>query len=201
MPADEPDRSVADMKRASLFVVVAILVAACDGSPSSQPADQSQAPGQSQDQGSSQAPSAGGGGGGGGDGAALAAAAAAVTDWCTLMPADLVAELVPGEAILQAEEFPSRCTASNQVQALQVSFQEFSGAAPFEGAIMVPGLGETAWLEPDYPVDDAYLTVTLYTDPGGLGASTLYVEMAGHDGNDYADQTIAVAQAVIEQLR
>jgi hypothetical protein len=189
------------MKRASVFVVVAILVAACEGSPSSQPDDQSQAPGQSQAQGgASQAPSAGGGGGGGGDGAALAAAAAAITDWCTLMPADLVAELVPGEAILQAEEFPSRCTASNQVQALQVSFQEFSGAEPFSGAIMVPGLGETAWLEPDYPVDDAYLTVILYTDPNGNGASTLYVEMAGHDGNDYTDQTIAVAQAVIEEL-
>jgi hypothetical protein len=191
------------MKRASIFVVVAILVAACEGNPSSQPPDQSQDGVQSQAQGASQAPSAGGGGGGGGggDGAALAAAAAAVTDWCTLMPAGLVAELVPGEAILQAEEFPSRCTASNQVQALQVSYQEFSGAAPFSGAIMVPGLGETAWFEPDYPVDDAYLTVTLYTDPGGLGASTLYVEMAGHDGNDYTDETIAVAQAVIEELR
>jgi hypothetical protein len=187
------------MKRASVFVVVAILVAACEGTPSSQP-DGSQAAGQSQAQGSSQVPSAGSGGGGGGDGAALAAAANAVTDWCTLMPADLVAELVPGEAVLQAEEFPSRCTASNQVQALQVSYQEFSGAEPFSGAIMVPGLGENAWLEPGYPIDDPYLTVILFTDPGGLGASTLYVEMAGHDGNDYTDQTIAVAQAVIAQL-
>jgi hypothetical protein len=189
------------MKRASIFVAVAILVAACEGSPSSAAPDQSQAAGQSQAQGASQAPSAGGGGGGGGDGAALAAAAAAVTDWCTLMPADLVAELIPGEAVLTPAEFPSSCTASNQVQALQVSFQEFSGAAPFEGAIFVPGLGETAWLEPDYPVDDAYLTVTLFTDPNGLGAATLYVEMAGHDGNDYRDQAIAVAQAVIEELR
>lgn len=188
------------MKRASILIVVAILLAACQGTGSSQPPDQSQGAGQSQAQGPSQAPSAGGGGGGG-DGAALAAAANAVTDWCTLMPADLVAELVPGEAILQAEEFPSRCTASNQVQALQVSYQEFSGAEPFPGAISVPGLGETAWLEPDYPVDDAYLTVTLFTDPGGLGASTLYVEMAGHDGIDHRDDAIAVARAVIAQLR
>lgn len=187
------------MKRASVFLAVAMLVAACQSSPSSQPPDQSQAAGQSQALGASQAPSAGGGGGGS-DGAALAAAAKAVTDWCTLMPADLVAELVPGDAVLQAEEFPSRCTASNQVQALQVSYQGFSGAAPGSGAITVPGLGETAWLEPGYPVDDPYLTVTLYSDPNGLGASTLYVEMAGHDGVDYTDQTIAVAKAVIAQL-
>lgn len=188
------------MKHASILVGVAILLAACGGTQSSPPADQSHAPGPSQAQGASQAPTTGGGGGGG-DGASLAAAADAVTDWCTVMPADLVAELVPGEAVLQAEEFPSRCTASNQVQALQVSYQKFSGAEPFSGAIMVPGLGENAWLEPNYPVDDAYLTVILYTDPNGNGASTLYVEMAGHDGNDYTDQTIAVAQAVIEELR
>lgn len=189
---------VVDMKRASIFILVAILVAACEGTPSSQAPDQSQPAGQSQVPGQSQAPTAAGGGGG--DGAALAEAANAVTDWCTLMPADLVAELVPGSADLQAEEYPSRCTASNQVQALQVSYQGSSGAAPGPGAISVPGLGESAWLEPGYPVDDAYLTVILYTDPNGLGASTLYVEMAGHDGVDYTDQTIAVAQAVIAQL-
>ncbi|MDP9468692.1 MAG: hypothetical protein M3P32_08160 [Chloroflexota bacterium] len=189
------------MKRASIFLVVAILVAACQAAGSSQPPDQSQAAGRSQAQGSSQAPSAGGGGGGGGGGAALAEAANAVTDWCTLMPADLVAELVPGEVILQAEEFPSRCTASNQVQALQVSYQDFSGAEPGPGAISIPGMGENAWLEPDYPVDDAYLTVILFTNLNGLGASTLYVEMAGHDGIDHGDDAIAVAQAVIAQLR
>jgi len=192
-------RRVVGMKRASIFVVVAILVAACAGSPSSQPADQSQAAGESQAQGTSQAPSSGGGGGGGG-GAALAEAAAAVTDWCTVMPADLVAELVPGSAVLTAEEFPSRCTASNQVQALQVSYQGFSGVEPDPAASNISGLGEHAWLEPNYPVDDAYLTVILYTDPNGLGASTLYVEMAGHDGIDHGDDAIAVAQAVIAQL-
>jgi hypothetical protein len=187
------------MKRTSMFVVVAIILAACGGTQSSQPPDQSQAAGQSQGQGLSQAPSTGGGGGGG-DGAALAAAAKALTDWCTVMPADLVAKLVPGSADLQAAQYPSRCTASNQVQALEVSYQEFSGAAPGTDAIPVPGLGETAWLEPGYPVDDPYLTVTLYTDPNGLGAATLYVEMAGHDGVDYTEETIAVAKAVIAKL-
>ena len=195
-----PSPRVVGMKRASLLVVVVIILAACAGTPSSQPPDQSQAAGQSYAQGPSQAPSSGGGGGGGG-GAALAEAAAAVTDWCTLMPADLVAELVPGSADLQAEEFPSRCTASNQVQALQVSYQGFSGAEPDPAASPISGLGEHAWLEPNYPVDDAYLTVILFTDPNGLGASVLYVEMAGHDGIDHGDDAIAVAQAVIAQLR
>ncbi len=50
MPTDEPEPRLVGMKRASIFVVVAILVAACEGSPSSQP-DQSQGPGQSQAQG------------------------------------------------------------------------------------------------------------------------------------------------------
>jgi hypothetical protein len=188
------------MKRTSMLVVVAVLLAACGSTPSSQPPDQSQAAAQSQVQGASQAPSAGGGGGGE-DGAALAAAAKAVTDWCTLMPADLVAQLVPGAADLQAAEFPSRCTASNQVQALEVSYQEFSGAAPATDAIAVPGLGERAWFEPTGFVDDAYLILTLHTDPNGLGASTLYVEMAGHDGIDHADDAVAVAKAVIAKLR
>ena len=184
------------MKRTSIFVAVAMLVVACGGTPSSQPPGQSQAAGQSQAQGSSQAPSVGGGGG-----ASLAEAAAAVTDWCTLMPADLVAELVPGSAILQAEEFPSRCTASNQVQALQVSYQGSTGAEPSADATSIPGLAESAWFEPTGFVDDAYLIVILYTDPNALGASTLYVEMAGHDGIDHADDAIAVAEAVIAQLR
>ena len=51
------------MKRASIVVVIAILVAACGGTPASQNPDQSQAAGQSQAQGASQAPSTAGGGG------------------------------------------------------------------------------------------------------------------------------------------
>jgi hypothetical protein len=188
------------MKRASIFVAVALLVAACETSPSAQP-DQSQPAGQSQAPGASQAPSAGGGGGGGGgDGAALAEAANAVTDWCALMPADLVEELVPEAGDPQPLEFPIGCAISNGVQVVQVTYQSSSGAEPGPGATSVPGLGESAWLEPTGIVDDAYLIAILYTDPGGLGASTLYVEVAGHDGVDHADDVIAVAEAVIEEL-
>jgi hypothetical protein len=115
------------MKRASIFVVVAILVAACEGSPSSQPPDQSQDGGQSQAQGPSQAPSAGGGGGGGGgDGAALVEAANAVTDWCTLMPSDLAADLVPDASEPQSQQFPPlKCTVSNGVSVLEITYQSF----------------------------------------------------------------------------
>jgi hypothetical protein len=190
------------MKRASVvLLVLVLLVVACESSPSSGGPDQSQGQGQSQAQAPSTAPSAGSGGGGGGDGAALAAAATAITDWCTVMPVDLVAEIVPDAAEPVTGEFPSSCTVSNQVSVVQISYQEFSGAEPFSGAIMVPDLGEIAWLEPNYPVDDAYLTVTLYMDPGGFGGSTLYVEVAGHDGVDHADDAIAVAQAVIAELQ
>lgn len=189
------------MKRASVFVVIAILVAACEGTPASQNPDQSQAEGASQAPATDSGSGGGGGGGGGGDLAALAEAAAAITDWCTVMPADLVAELVPGAADLVTAEFPSSCTATNQVQALQVSYQGFAGSELPPGMTSIPGLGESAWLEPSYPVDDAYLTVILYTDPDGLGASTIWVEMASDDGVDYSDQTIAFAQALIAQLQ
>lgn len=191
-----PSLSVGVMKRASIFVVIAILLAACEGSPSSQP-DQSQAPGQSQDQGASQAPSAGSGGGGG-DGAALVEAANAVTDWCTLMPSDLASDLVPDASDPQSAEFPSRCTVSNGVSVLEITYQSFVVAEMGPGAETISGIAESAWLEPDYPVDDAYLTVILSSDPSAGG--TLYVEVAGHDSIDHGDDAIAVAQAVIAEL-
>lgn len=183
------------MTRALILGVAAMLIAACTNAVPA-PTAPEQAPGQTHGPGSTQTP----GGGGSGNGAALAAAANALTDWCTVMPADLVAELVPGEALLTPAEFPSRCTASNQVQALEVSYQDFSGAVPASDATMVSGLGETAWFSPTGFADDAYLTVILFTNPNGLGAATLYVEMAGHDGVDHADDAVAVARAVIGRL-
>ena len=56
---------------------------------------------------------------------------------------------------------------------------------------------ENAWLAVGYPVDDSYLTVILSSgDPG----ATLYVEVAGHDGVDHADDAVAVVKAVLAQL-
>jgi hypothetical protein len=196
MPAEEPMPRFSGMKHVSILVVVAILVAACEGSVSSRPPDQSQAPGQSEAQDPSQAPSSGTGGAGGG-GASLVEAANAVTDWCTVMPADLAAELVPGASEPQSQLFiPLKCTVSNGVSVLEITYQSFVVAEMGPDAESISGIAENAWLEPGYPVDDAYLTVIFGSDPAG----TFYVEVAGHDGVDHRDDAIAVAQAVIAEL-
>jgi hypothetical protein len=136
-------------------------------------------------------------GGGGSGGGSLVEAANAVTDWCTLMPADFAADLVPGASDPQSQQFPPlRCTVSNGVSVLEITYQGFVVADMAPGAASISGVAENAWLEPGYPVDDAYLTVILGSDPAG----TLYVEVAGHDGIDHGDDAVAVAQAVIEEL-
>ncbi len=183
------------MKRTSIFVMVAILVAGCGSTPSSQPPDQSQAAGHSQAQGPSQAPSSAGGGSGG---SALVSAANAVTDWCTMMPADLAAQLVPGASAPQSQLFvPLKCTVSNGVSVLEITYQGYVVAEIDPSAASISGIAENAWLAVGYPVDDSYLTVILSSgDPG----ATLYVEVAGHDGVDHADDAVAVAKAVLAQL-
>jgi hypothetical protein len=188
------------MKRASVFVVVALLVAACESSPASPPDDQSQAPGQSEAQGASSAPSSGGGGGGGGTGnAALVETANAITDWCTMVPTDLVAALVPNANDPQSQTFPPlKCTVSNGVEVVEITYQSFVAAENTGNAPTTAGLGEVAWLEPDYPVDDAWLTVVLNS---GEPAGTLYVEVVTGDGVDRGDDAIAIAQAVIAELQ
>jgi hypothetical protein len=186
------------MKRATAFVMVLLLLAACEASPSSQPPGQSQGPGESQAPGASQPGTDGAGGGGGGD--SLAAAAAAVADWCTLLPTDLVAQLVPDASEPLSEDFPERCTVSNDVQVVQITYGSGVNGEPEGGATTVAGLGENAWFAVGYPTDDRYLTVILGPDVNGMGEAALYVEVAGHDGVDHADDAVAIAQAVIAQL-
>jgi hypothetical protein len=194
MPGEEPEPRLIGMKRGSI-VIVAILATACAGTPGSQPSDPSQTPGDSLAQQPSQATGVGGDGGNGG--ASLVEAANAVTDWCTLMPAELVAALVPGASDPQSQQFPPlRCTVSNGVSVVEITYQGFVVADMAPGAATISGIAANAWLEPGYPVDDAYLTVILGSDPAG----TLYVEVAGHDGVDHGSDAIAVAQAVIEEL-
>ena len=182
------------MQRASILVAVAILIGGCQGISSSQPSGQSPAPGSSQTQ--SPSPTQASSNGGGGDGVVVDAADA-ITDWCTVMPADLVAQLVPGASDPQSQLFPPlKCTASNGVAVLEITYGGCFAPETNPGVPSIPGLGDDAWLADGYPVDDAYLTVVLGSDPCG----TLNVEVAGHDGVDHGGDAISVARAVIATL-
>lgn len=182
------------MKRVSILLVLLVLLvlSACTSAQAPQPAGQTQPGGQTQVPGQVEPSPAEGGGG-----ASVADAAMKVTDWCTLMPADLAAKLVPGGAAPQSQLFPPlKCTVSNQVSVLEITFLSSANTDPVPGADPVAGVGEAAYLEEPFP-DNAYLTVML----GGGSRAVMYVEVAGHDGKDHSDDAISVAKAVIEQLR
>ncbi|MGZ5408329.1 MAG: hypothetical protein ACXWDG_11170, partial [Aeromicrobium sp.] len=91
---------------------------------------------------------------------------------------------------------PLKCTVTNQVSVLEITFLNSATTDPVPGAESIPGLGQAAYFERLLP-DDAYLTVTL----GGDSGAVMYVEVAGHDGKDHRDDAIAVAQAVLVKLR
>lgn len=182
------------MKRTSILVLLAAALTACSGAQTTQTTP---AVGQTEAAGQSEAPSQGQPSTVDGSGAtSLVDAAVGVEDWCTLMPMDLAADIVPGGSAPQSQLFPPlKCTVSNGTSVLEISFLNVP-IDPVPGAESIPDLGEAAYLERPFP-DDAYLTVILGTDPGGV----MYVEVAGHDGQDHKDDAIAVAQAVIAQLR
>ena len=136
-----------------------------------------------------------------GGGSAYAAAVAKLTDACPLMPADYVQKLVPGASAPEKERYPLRCTVRNDQSALEITFD--SGPdEPIKGADFIAGLAKAAYLERLDPVSrgDAYLTVILGKDDTETNRN-LHVEVAGHDGKDHKEDAIAVAQAVLAQLR
>jgi hypothetical protein len=134
---------------------------------------------------------------GGAEGPSLAAAALAIDDVCTLMPADLAARIIPDGSAPQSQQYPPRCTVTNQVSVLEITIDAGSGAVePVQGAEVIQSLGEGGYLERLLP-DDAYLTVVLGKDPD----AALHIEVAGHDGKDHKDDAIAVAEAVLAGLR
>ena len=136
-----------------------------------------------------------------GNGSSYAANAANVNDACPLMPADLVKKIVPNANAPTREQYPRRCNISNGTSVLEITIE--TGIAtpvdPVNGAEFVPGLADGGYLERLDPHSrgDIYLTVILGKDPPGL----LHVEVAGHDGRDHKDDTIAVARAIIARLR
>jgi hypothetical protein len=138
---------------------------------------------------------------GGEGGSSVAAAAAKITDACTLMPADLVKQIVPGASAPQSEQHPRRCSVSNGTSVLEITIETgiITPTDPITGAEFISGLAQGGYLERLDPVSrgDTYLTVILGKDPNGL----LHVEVAGHDGKDHQDDAIAVARDILAQLK
>jgi hypothetical protein len=139
--------------------------------------------------------------GGNEGGSSLAAAAAKITDACTLMPAELVKNIVPGASTPQSEQYPRRCSVSNGTSVLEITIETgmIVPVDPVNGAEFIPGLAEGGYLErlDPHSKGDTYLTVILGKDPNGL----LHVEVAGHDGKDHKDDAIAVARDILAQLK
>ena len=194
------------MTRTAILIVMALgaLLAAC--SPAAQPGGSGTPAGATGAGGggggttaASQSPAGGGGGGGGGGagGAGLADAAAKVTDWCALIPTDVVAKFAPGAPAPTTAGYPTECFASNGTGALD--FRYSTGFGAFDtpsGAETVDGVGAAAYL--DRPSqDEVELWVALQVDPEVY----LFIDVAGHDGKDHKADAVALAQAVIAKLQ
>lgn len=171
-------------------VVGVVLVSACTGAPGSQPAG---SPAGTMDSAAEEtAPTDQGSTGGGG--ASLIEAARAVTDACTLMPMDLVSTIVPDATEPVSQQLPSRCTVSNGTSVVEITIAASDAVDPLVPNEPVTGLGVAAYLQEPMP-DNAYLKVIL--DPAG---GAIYVEVAGHDGQDHTDHAIAIAERVLAGL-
>jgi len=183
------------MKRVSILVLFVSVLSGCAAAQTTEPAGQSQPagqtqPGETQPADQTQPSTAGGAGG-----ASLVDAALQVTDVCTLMPMDLAASIVPDASQPQSQQFPPRCTVSNGTSVLEITIGAYDAVDPLVPNEPVAGLGAAAYLQKQTP-DNAYLKIIL--DPNG---GAVYVEVAGHDGEDHGNDAIAVAQRVLAALQ
>ena len=120
---------------------------------------------------------------------------------CPLAPAKLVQTLVPNAGAPEKQRYPLSCTFGNGKNALGLTIDN-GPPDPINGADIVSGLGQAAYLERLDPHSrgDTYLTVMLGSDANGTNYN-LHVEVAGHDGKDHKDDAIAVAREVLDQLK
>jgi len=185
------------MQKRSAVLVLVLFLAACGSAQVAPPgADSSVAPAAGGAGGTaSKAPGSGATQGPAG-GVSLADAAAKVTDWCALIPNDVVARFAPSAPPAAAGTNPGECLASNGVGALDFQYHTGFGAFEIPAATeLVQGLGQGAYL--DRPSkDEVELTVALRSDP----VVGIFIDVAGHDGKDHKDDAIAMAKAIIARL-
>jgi len=178
------------MRNLMALVVLGALFAGC-GSQAGGPGGGSPG-GQATSNGAGATPGAAGGG------ASLAAAAAKVTDWCALIPNDVVARFAPSAAPAAPGTYPGECGASNGVGALD--FRYSKGFGHFETpnpAQVVSGLGLPAFAQ-SAGVDETQLWVVL-EDTADSNVD-LFIDVAGHDGKDHLADAVAIAQAILAKL-
>ena len=188
------------MKRMVIVGLVGLMLSACGSAATNPPAGADQSAGASPPSGQTQPsaetqPSAGAGDGG----TSLVDAASKVTDVCTLVAADLAAEVVPTAQPPKSQTFPPyMCTYSNGAVQLQVTLAssdtDVGGGVPAPGQEDVSGLGAAAFLVHPGP-DEAYLTVKLSPDQGAL-----YVDIYDPSGKERKDDAVAVATAVLAAI-
>src|SRR5438045_7827345 len=79
---------------------------------------------------------------GAGSGSSYAANAAKITDACTLMPADLVKQIVPNADAPVRDQILKRCSVSNGTSVLEITLETgiITPTDPVNGAEFVPGL-------------------------------------------------------------
>jgi len=134
------------------------------------------------------------------DTSSYAAHAEKLTDVCTLLPPELVKQIVPAANAPQSEQYPRRCSVSYGTSILEIAIETgmIVPVDPVNGAEFVPDLAVGGYLErlDPHAQGDTYLTVILGKNPRGL----LHVEVAGHDGK-HTDDAIAVARAILERLQ
>lgn len=187
------------MQRRSLALVLVVVLAACSGGQANPPGGGSSAGTGSGGAGASAGTGGGGGGGGGGGSAGLAAAAAKVTDWCALIPMDVITPWAPSAPPVTKGVYPGECATSNGKAALD--FRYSTGFGHFESpnpAQVVPGLGVSAFAQPA-GVDEVQLWVVL--EDTDAGNAQLFIDVAGHDGKDHIADAVAIAQAVLGKLK
>jgi hypothetical protein len=172
--------------------ILSLVVAACSGTGSTP------SPAAGQSGGGQPAASASGGGGTAG-GANAAEALSKVKDTCSLMPQDIVKQVLPKAAAPAPEPEPFKCSMGdgNGVVEISVDANSLTKLETLNPCQPVSGVGLSACLQEQQP-DDAYLQVLVGS---ASSDAILYVEVAGHDGKSHKDDAINVAKAILAKVQ